>query len=113
MQWHLYGAILGACVEKRVPTYDLEGFRQEFCSAQALRMTRTAQNSALALGLTLQDVVQMVQGMKSIHFYKSMTTHTDHRIWQDVYHVPWRGLVLYVKLMVDELGRLIISLKEK
>jgi hypothetical protein len=30
-----------------------------------------------------------------------------------VYHVPWSGLELYVKLTVDELGRLILSLKEK
>ena len=42
-----------------------------------------------------------------------MTSFEDHRVWQDVYYVPWSGLVLYVKLTVDELGRLILSLKEK
>ena len=51
--------------------------------------------------------------MKRVHFFKSMTTLQDHRVWQDVYYVPWDGVVLYVKLMVDELGRLIVSLKEK
>lgn len=51
--------------------------------------------------------------MKRSNFYKSMTSHADHRVWQDVYHVPWAGLVLYVKLTVDELGRLILSMKEK
>ncbi len=100
-------------MEKRKPTYDLEGFRQEFRTARALRMTRSAQDATLRLGLTLEDVVQVVQSMKRSNFYKSMTSHADHRVWQDVYHVPWGGLVLYVKLTVDELGRLILSMKEK
>ena len=76
-------------------------------------MTRTAQDTALQLGLTLQDVVQVVQSMKRAHFYKSMTSHANHRIWQDVYHVAWGALVLYVKLTVDDRGRLILSMKEK
>lgn len=100
-------------MEKRKPTYDLEGFRQEFRTVAALRMTRTSQDTTLALGLALLDVVAVVQGMTRRHFYKSMTSHLDHRVWQDVYHVPWNGLVLYVKLTVDELGRLILSMKEK
>ncbi len=100
-------------MEKRKPTYDLEGFRREFRATRALRMTRTAQDATLRLGLTLEDVVQVVQSMKRSNFYKSMTSHADHRVWQDVYHVPWGGLVLYVKLTVDELGRLILSMKEK
>lgn len=100
-------------MEKKKPTYDLEGFRLEFCSVAALRMTRTAQDCAWALGLSLEDVVQIVQSMKRVQFYKSMTAFEDHRVWQDVYYVPWSDLVLYVKLTVDELGRLILSLKEK
>jgi motility quorum-sensing regulator / GCU-specific mRNA interferase toxin len=100
-------------MEKKTPTYDLEGFKQEFSSGAALRMTRTAQDCALELGLTLEDIVMIVQSMKRSHFYKSMTAMRNHRAWQDVYHVPWESLVLYVKLTVDELGRLILSLKEK
>jgi len=100
-------------VEKRKPTYDLEGFRQEFCTVRALRMTRTAQDCCFDLGLSLQDVVNVVQSMRRSHFYKSMTSIADSRVWQDVYHVPWGSLDLYVKLTVDELGRLILSLKEK
>lgn len=76
-------------------------------------MTRTAQDAALRLGMTLQDVVRVVQGMTRRQFYKSMTSHADHRVWQDVYHVPWGSLVLYVKLTMDDLGRLILSMKEK
>lgn len=113
LPWHLKGAIVSSEMEKRTPTYDLAGFREEFSSVRALRMTRTAQDATLRLGMTLQDVVQVVQGMTRRQFYKSMTSHADHRVWQDVYHVPWGPLVLYVKLTMDDLGRLILSMKEK
>ena len=49
------------------------------------RETRSAQDTAFELGLTLQDVVEVVQSMKRAHFYKSMTSFADHRVWQDVY----------------------------
>lgn len=26
-----------------------------------------------------------------------MTTHADHRVWQDVYHGQWHGAALYIK----------------
>jgi motility quorum-sensing regulator/GCU-specific mRNA interferase toxin len=28
----------------------------------------------------------VIMALTSANFYKSMTTHADHRIWQDVYH---------------------------
>jgi motility quorum-sensing regulator / GCU-specific mRNA interferase toxin len=76
-------------------------------------LTLTARNCAFALGLTLDDVVQIIQSMKQTHFYKSMTAKADHRLWQDVYHVPWQHLTPYVKLTVDADGSLILSLKEQ
>ena len=73
----------------------------------------SARNSVFELGMTLEDVVQVVQHMRRSHFYKAMTAFENHRQWQDVYHVPWLELVLSVKLTVDNLGRLILSFKEK
>ncbi len=26
-----------------------------------------------------------------------MTSHADHRVWQDVYHGQWNGIALYIK----------------
>ncbi|MGO4278868.1 type II toxin-antitoxin system MqsR family toxin [Cupriavidus sp. RAF20_2] len=34
--------------------------------------------------------------------YKSMTTHADHRVWQDVYHPVTPYGSLYLKLSVIE-----------
>ena len=102
-----------AIVEKRTPHYALDSIKASFTTAASLRMTKTAQNSALSMGLFLADVVTLIQGMTREHFYKSMTTLADQRIWQDVYHVPFEGLVLYVKFTTDPQGYLVISLKEK
>ena len=47
-------------------------------------------------------------------FYKSMTALMDHRTWQDVYHVPADGLVLYVKFQADVVTEFrLMSFKER
>lgn len=44
-------------------------------------------------------------------FYKSMTTHADHRVWQDVYHPITKAGAVYLKLtVIDDV--LIVSFKE-
>jgi motility quorum-sensing regulator / GCU-specific mRNA interferase toxin len=43
-----------------------------------------------------------------------MTSIYDHRVWQDVYHVPHRGLTLYVKFTADAVTEFrLLSFKEK
>jgi len=44
-------------------------------------------------------------------FYKSMTTHADHRVWQDVYRPTTSVGEIYLKLtVIDDV--LIVSFKE-
>jgi motility quorum-sensing regulator/GCU-specific mRNA interferase toxin len=100
-------------VEKLKPTLDLDSIKAEFSTVEGLRMTISARNSAFALGLTLNDVVTVIQGLTRAHFYKSMTSHANHTIWQDVYHAAHQGIVLYVKFTIDAEGHIVISLKEK
>ena len=55
-----------------------------------------------------------LQTMQRTHFYKSMTAYADHRVWQDVYHVPSQAGVLYVKFTADAVTEfLLLSFKEK
>lgn len=61
-------------------------------------------------------MVSALAALRATDFYKSMTTHADHRIWQDVYRprVNLQGgvLDLYIKLtVVDDV--LIVSFKEQ
>jgi motility quorum-sensing regulator/GCU-specific mRNA interferase toxin len=81
--------------------------------ADKVRATRVAYDGAALVGIgTLDEMCEVVKGLTQADFYKSMTTHNDHRVWQDVYHGKTTdGIALYVKLtVVDDL--LIVSFKE-
>ncbi|MEO6919132.1 MAG: type II toxin-antitoxin system MqsR family toxin [Collimonas sp.] len=73
--------------------------------------TRAALDGAAALGLDVDDMLAIVMALTAADFYKSMTTHADHRIWQDVYRPVTPVGEVYLKLtVIDEL--LIVSFKE-
>ncbi|MFZ3044903.1 MAG: type II toxin-antitoxin system MqsR family toxin, partial [Desulfatirhabdiaceae bacterium] len=74
--------------EKWKPTYDLDAFKSAFNSVGRLAITGTALRSAAALGFGRLEIVLTIQSMRQAHFYKSMTAYANHRLWQDVYHVP-------------------------
>ena len=50
-----------------------------------MRATHAARVGATALGLELSDMLTVVMALTPTDFYKSMTTHADHTVWQDVY----------------------------
>ena len=101
-------------MEKRRPTYDLEAIKATLGSVETLAMTSTALREALRLGFDRAGVVETIAGIERRMFYKSMTTFADHRIWQDVYHVPARDMVLYVKFQADVVTEfMVMSFKEK
>lgn len=100
-------------INKRTPTFDLTSIKAEFSTVRCLRITRTAHNTACALGFSLQDIVDIIQSIARKHFYKSMTSYSDYQIWQDVYYVPYEDIILYIKFTIDDEGQLLISFKEK
>lgn len=101
-------------MEKRRPTYDLEAIKTAIGSANKVAMTVTAFREAQALGFAREDVAETIASIERRMFYKSMTTVVDHRVWQDVYHVPARGLMLYVKFQADVIAEFrVMSFKEK
>src|SRR5271163_3559679 len=100
--------------EKRTPTYDLRAFKAAFANADELNVTVTAARTAAALGFGRAEIVATIQTMQRTQFYKSMTSYGDHRIWQDVYHVPSPSGALYVKFTADAVTEfLLLSFKEK
>ncbi len=101
-------------VEKRRPTYDLAAIKAAIGSAETLSITITAYRDAVALGFDRGGVVEVIKSIDRVMFFKSMTTFADHRLWQDVYHVPSRGLTLYVKFQANVVtGFTVMSFKEK
>jgi len=73
--------------------------------------TVSALKGAAALGFDFADMLNVINALTAADFYKSMTTHTDHRVWQDVYHASTDNGEVYLKLTVIE-GVLIVSFKE-
>ena len=100
-------------MDKKKRHHSLEKIQATFVSVQALRITKTATSDAAALDLELEDIVSIIKAMKQAQFYKSMTSLASSEIWQDVYHVPHGGLVLYVKFTTDSEGYVLVSCKEK
>jgi motility quorum-sensing regulator/GCU-specific mRNA interferase toxin len=81
--------------------------------AGQVRATASAFNGARELGINdLAGMCSVVLALTSADFYKSMTTHADHHIWQDVYHAKTvGGGEVYLKLtVIDDV--LIVSFKE-
>ena len=96
-------------MEKFKPTYSLTDFKQS-----DFRITKTAQSNAEDLGFEMKDIREVVSTMELKHFYKSMTSYANHKIWQDVYHVPYGDLILYVKFTQNVLSEFtLLSFKEK
>lgn len=101
-------------MEKHRPTYDLDAIKAAFSSIETLAMTSSALRDAVALGFDRAGVVETISGLERKMFYKSMTTFADHRVWQDVYHVPARGMTLYVKFQANMVTEFtVMSFKEK
>ena len=79
--------------------------------AGKVRATHTARVGATALGLELSGMLAVVMTLRPTDFYKSMTTHADHTVWQDVYRPSTRAGDVYLKLpVIDDV--LIVSFKE-
>ena len=76
-----------------------------------MRTTHSARVGAAALGFDYSGMTAAIMNLTSADFYKSMTTHADHRIWQDVYRPSTPTGDVYLKLtVIDDV--LIVSFKE-
>ncbi|MCK6372783.1 MAG: type II toxin-antitoxin system MqsR family toxin [Zoogloea sp.] len=76
-----------------------------------VRMTRTALIGAADMGFDALAIIEVVKALSPKDFYKSMTVHEDHRVWQDVYRPHTSAGEAYLKLTVIE-DVLIVSFKE-
>jgi motility quorum-sensing regulator/GCU-specific mRNA interferase toxin len=97
-------------MEKNSPHCPLVVIRR-LLSAGKVRTTYSALAGGAALGLDIASMFEVIGRLTPGDFHKSMTTHADHRIWQDVYRPHTEFGRLYVKLTVTD-DVLIVSFKE-
>ena len=86
-------------MEKRKPHCKLSVV-QGLVKVGEVRVTRSAMICASELGFELADMLAAVMLLTPDDFYKSMTTHADHTVWQDVYRPNTSVGDVYLKLTV-------------
>jgi motility quorum-sensing regulator/GCU-specific mRNA interferase toxin len=97
-------------MEKRTPHCRLTEVKA-LVEAGKVRTTRSARLGATALELDLSGMLAVVMALTAADFYKSMTTHADYTVWQDVYRPSTQVGDVYLKLtVIDDV--LIMSFKE-
>lgn len=97
-------------MEKRTPHCHLTTIKA-LVKAGKVRATHSARLGATSLGLELADMLAVLMALTAADFYKSMTTHSDHTVWQDVYRPSTPAGDVYLKLTVMD-DVLIVSFKE-
>jgi motility quorum-sensing regulator / GCU-specific mRNA interferase toxin len=98
-------------MEKWKPSYSLDDIKAAFAAGKA-ELKVTPKRDALKLGFDEDAIVATIQAIKT-DFDKSMTSYGNHKIWQDVYHVPFGVGVLYIKFARDAVGFILLSFKER
>lgn len=84
-----------------VPTYDLQQLQQLIGQGLVSSwIMGTAKTGAAQLGFADEEIVDAVLQLTPQHFYKSMESERFPGLWQDVYHLDYRGVRLYIKLQM-------------
>ena len=97
-------------MEKQIPHCKLSVVKA-MIEAGNVRATKAAREGGTALGFDFDSMIAVVMALTPDDFYKSMTTHADHRIWQDAYRPITPTGEVYLKLtVIDDV--LIVSFKE-
>ncbi|QSB02670.1 type II toxin-antitoxin system MqsR family toxin [Methylomonas sp. EFPC1] len=97
-------------MEKQTPHCKLSVIRTLIADGK-VRTTKSAREGAAALGFDFDGMLAVILGLTGADFYKSMTTHADHKVWQDVYRPKTLVGDVYLKLtVVDDV--LVVSFKE-
>lgn len=97
------------------PKYELQQIKAKVqaqgMSAFTSRAIATGQNE---LGMTVQEMIDMILSHNDTTCYKSMPSQTHPNQMQDVYHwsTPF-GQMAYVKFSLGPQGKVVVSFKEK
>ena len=100
-------------MEKLKQHYALADIKAAFADPASLNRSHVSRQGADDLDVDDGEVVAVIQALTLSDFEKSMTSISDHRVWQDVYKPIHGGRTLYVKFTIDARQALfLISFKE-
>ncbi len=98
-------------MQKRVSHYSLDSIKG-LISANKYFITQSARQGYFTLGFDDDKVIEIIMSLANRDLYKSMTTYSDNKIWQDVYHKNIDNINLYIKLQITDKA-IVISFKEQ
>ena len=101
-------------MEKRKPHYSLKAV-QELARRGKYEITQSARQTAFTdFGFkSEEEILAIILGLTQKDFYKSMTSHFNSSIWQDVYHKGFLDAVIYLKVQIKDEHTVVISFKKK
>lgn len=100
--------------DKKKPHYALKTLKALFRKEETRMVTKMAQKGAASEGyMTIEDIEEVVERLRPEHFYKSMTQHQNHRVWQDVYRIYDGEKALYIKLQLSADGKKAVLIQMK
>jgi motility quorum-sensing regulator/GCU-specific mRNA interferase toxin len=94
--------------------YDLNELKELLENEKTRVITVRAQNDAFTIGyLTDDEIIKRCLELRRSEIYKTMTTHHDHTLWQDVYKTKDPTRTLYIKLQKNKQNTgVVVSFKE-
>ena len=97
-------------MEKKTPHYTLQCIQADVQRLGAVAFTKSALDGGRTMGLTLAQMQRVIASLER----RALSTHADHRVWQDVYHAQAYGLAIYIKVTYRPSGGPpVIAFKEK
>jgi hypothetical protein len=92
-----------------VPAYDLQELQRLIGQGPISSViTVAARDGASDACMTDADLVDAVLTLQSTDWYKTMESVKRAGLWQDVYHLEYRGTWLYIKLQMLSDGRAVV-----
>lgn len=96
---------------KKKPHHALVAIKAKFATVATLEITGSATRSAMQLGYSLEDIVDVVAALEPGDFVKSETAHSPPRpgVWHDTYHFPGEDHDLYLKFAGETLIDVVLA----
>jgi motility quorum-sensing regulator/GCU-specific mRNA interferase toxin len=97
------------------PTYELSTIKKLLNDPRTRHITRQSYWTAVSLGYAgEEDIVDVVNKISLIHFFKTMESTDCPGLWQDVYRIEDKNNMLYVKIQLSPAGKgVVIQFKRK
>jgi motility quorum-sensing regulator/GCU-specific mRNA interferase toxin len=102
---HLHNYPIRVIMDRRTKlraTHDLKAIQAQMTTVSAMNLTFKALKDIHAAEMSEEEALQVIQNLTMRDFHKSMPSHYNCRVWQDVYYTFWGDLPLYVKFSLAE-----------